>query len=409
MAFWIAVGFISSVVAGLVFIAARKPSEAQSPAAAYDLQVYRDQLSELDRDLARGTLSEAEATRARTEVSRRILDADRAIQASQRVEVQSRRGLGLIGAGLVAMIGGAFWLYSVIGAPGYPDLPLNERIALIEEARENRPSQDMAEDQVAERPAPAVDPDRLALVAQLRIALESRPDDSEGLNLLAANEAMLGNFRAAHRAQSRLIGLLGEDVIGRQYIDLAEMMIFAAGGYISPEAEVALRMGLQMEPEDGTGRYYAGQMYTQQGRPDLALPIWSGLLSDSSPDAPWVEAIQLQIADVAFAAGVDLDPALLATPRGPTAADVAAAEGMDPADQQAMIQNMVAGLADRLATEGGTPEDWARLITAYGVLDQINSAQLVLDNAQVVFADRPDALQLINDAFGTAMARAGSQ
>ena len=409
MAFWIAVGFISSVVAGLVFIAARKPSEAQSPAAAYDLQVYRDQLSELDRDLARGTLSEAEATRARTEVSRRILDADRAIQASQRVEVQSRRGLGLIGAGLVAMIGGAFWLYSVIGAPGYPDLPLNERIALIEEARENRPSQDMAEDQVAERPAPAVDPDRLALVAQLRIALESRPDDSEGLNLLAANEAMLGNFRAAHRAQSRLIGLLGEDVIGRQYIDLAEMMIFAAGGYISPEAEVALRMGLQMEPRDGTGRYYAGQMYTQQGRPDLALPIWSGLLSDSSPDAPWVEAIQLQIADVAFAAGVDLDPALLATPRGPTAADVAAAEGMDPADQQAMIQNMVAGLADRLATEGGTPEDWARLITAYGVLDQINSAQLVLDNAQVVFADRPDALQLINDAFGTAMARAGSQ
>lgn len=409
MTFWIAAGFICVVVAGLVFFAARRPPEAQAPAAAYDLQVYRDQLTDLDRDVTRGTLSEDDATRARTEVSRRILDADRALQDIVKVEGQSRLGTAVVGVGLVAMMAGAVWLYSVIGAPGYPDMPMAERISIIESARENRPSQVLAEEQVPERPAPNPDPDRLELVEQLRTVMEQRPDDSEGLTLLAANEAMLGNFRAAHRAQTRLITLLDGDVTGRHYIDLAEMMIFSAGGYVSPEAEQALRVGLEMEPRDGTGRYYAGEMYAQQGRPDLALPIWSSLLSESRPDAPWVSPIRQQIADVAFAAGVDLDPSLIAGPRGPSSADIEAMEGLDPADQQAMIETMVDGLAERLSTEGGTPQDWAQLITAYGVLGRTNAAQIVHDDALSVFAEFPEALEMVGAAFRAAMARIGEQ
>lgn len=409
MIFWIAAGFICVVVAGIVFLAARRPPEAQAPAAAYDLQVYRDQLTELDRDVVRGTLSEDEATRARTEVSRRILDADRALQEVVRSEGQSLLGTAVIGAGLVAMVAGSVWLYSAIGAPGYPDVPMAQRISMIEAARDNRPSQDLAEQQVPERAAPNQEPERLALVEQLRTVLEQRPDDVQGLTLLAANEAMLGNFRAAHRAQTRLITLLGNDVTGRHYIDLAEMLIFSAGGYVSPQAEQALRIGLEMAPRDGTGRYYAGEMYAQQGRPDLALPIWSALLSESRPDAPWVAPIRQQIADVAFAAGVDLDPSLIAGPRGPSGAEVAAMEGLDPADQQAMIETMVEGLADRLATEGGTPQDWAQLITAYGVLGRTNAAQIVHDDALTVFADFPEALQMVDDAFRAAMARIGEQ
>lgn len=406
MTFWIAAGFICVVVAGVVFLAARRPGEVQAPAAAYDLKVYRDQLSELDRDVARGTLSEEEATRARTEVSRRILDADRALQEAQRSEEASRLGTAVVGLGLVATIAGAVYVYGQIGAPGYPDLPIGQRIAMIEEARENRPSQEMAEDQAPERPAPNADPQREAMVVQLRTVMEQRPDDREGLTLLAANEAMLGNFRAAHRAQSRLIGLLEDDVTGRHYIDLAEMMIFAAGGYVSPEAEEALRIGLQMQPRDGTGRYYAGEMYAQQGRPDLAVPIWTALLTESNPDAPWVRPIRQQLGEVAFAAGVEVDPALLVAPRGPSMADM---EGLAPEDQQAMIETMVNGLADRLATEGGPPQDWAQLITAYGVLGRTNAAQIVHDDAQTVFADVPEALDMIDDAFRAAMARIGEQ
>lgn len=409
MAFWIAAGIISVVVAGLVFLAARRPAPDHAPAASYDLNVYRDQLRELERDVARGTLTEEEATRARTEVSRRILEADRALQGGTRTEGQSRLGTMAIGLGLVATVAGAGWVYSILGAPGYPDLPIADRIAQIEEMRAARPSQELAEEQVPPRDPPAADPRRLELVAQLRDVLEERPDDTTGLALLASNEATLGNFRAAHRAQARLIALLGDEVTGRHHIDMAEMMIFAAGGYVSPEAETALRRGLELLPRDGTGRFYAGEMYAQQGRPDLALPIWETLLADSSPDAPWVPPIRAQIADVAFAAGVDLDPSLIAGPRGPSAADMAAAQDMDPAAQQAMIEGMVETLADRLATEGGTPQDWAQLITAYGVLGRSNAAQIVHDDAQVTFAEFPEALEMIDEAFRAAMARVGNQ
>lgn len=409
MAFWIAVAFISVVVAGLVLLAALRPGAATAPTAAYDLQVYRDQLRELDRDVTRGTLTEEEATRARTEVSRRILDADRALQQAGTDAGQSRFGLGLVAVGLVGALAGSVWLYSVIGAPGYPDLPMQGRIAMIEDARDNRPSQDLAEDQVGERPAPPINAERLAMVEQLRTVLEMRPDDTEGLTLLAANEAMLGNFIAARRAQDRLIELLGDEATGRNHIDHAEMMIFAAGGYVSPEAETALITGLRLEPRDGTGRYYAGEMYAQQGRPDLAMPIWSNLLRESSANAPWIAPIRAQIADVAFAAGVDLDPALASAPRGPSAADMAAMEGLSADDQQAMIETMVESLADQLSSEGGTPQDWAQLITAYGVLGRTNAAQIVHDDALTTFADFPEALAIVDDAFRAAMARIGDQ
>lgn len=416
MAFWLAAGFISIVVAGIVFLAARRPAPTQAPAAAYDLQVYRDQLAELDRDVARGTLSEEEASRARTEVSRRILDADRALHEARDSARTGALGTAAVGAGLIAALAGAGWLYLQVGAPGYPDMPLQARIANIEEARANRPDQATAENQAPAQPAPAADPERAALVAQLRAVMEERPDDTQGLTLLAANEAMLGNFTAAHTAQAHLIDLLGDAASGRHYIDLAEMMIFAAGGYVSPEAEEALRAGLALEPRDGTGRYYAGEMYAQQGRPDVALPIWTRLLADSRPDAPWVLPIRQQIEAVAQAAGVDLDPALLAPApgvggdgRGPSPEEIAAMEDLAPEERQAVIAAMVEGLADRLATEGGPPEDWARLINAYGVLGRVNAAQIVHDDAQTVFADAPEALALIDNAFRAAMARAGSE
>jgi len=406
MAFWIAAGLLAAIVAAVVVLTARRPVADAEPAAAYDLRVYRDQLAELDRDVARGTLTAQEAIRARTEVSRRILDADRALQGDAR----STRigGTALIGGGLVVLMAGAFWLYNQIGAPGYPDLPLQGRIAMIEDARDNRPGQDVAEQQAPAFPAPPADPDRLALVEQLRAVMAERPDDPQGFGLLAANEAMLGNFRDARIAQTRLIDLLGPEATGRHHIDLAEMMIFAAGGYVSPEAEAALSAGLELQPRDGTGRYYAGEMFAQQGRPDLALPIWVSLLQDSTPDAPWVAPIRAQIDALAFAAGVEIDPSLSAAPRGPSAADIEAMAGLPGEDQQAMIETMVAGLADRLATDGGPPEDWVQLITAYGVLGRVEAAQIVHDDAQGVFADAPEALARIDAAFRAAMARAGA-
>ncbi len=49
------------------------------------------------------------------------------------------------------MVGGALALYNRIGAPGYPDLPLKQRIADAEAARADRPGQADAEADLAAR------------------------------------------------------------------------------------------------------------------------------------------------------------------------------------------------------------------------------------------------------------------
>jgi cytochrome c-type biogenesis protein CcmH len=406
MGFWIVAGVLSLAVALLILLAHLRPRQDAAPAAAYDLQVYRDQLKELDRDVERGVLTEAEAARARTEVSRRILEADRALTGA--AEARSRRSGAerwIVAVGLVAVVAGAVGVYMQIGAPGYPDLPLAQRIAILEEARANRPGQDAAETEAQSMPRPAIpeQPEREELVTQLRTIMEQRPDDPQGMALLASNEAALGNFRAARIAQERLIELLGEEATGLHYIDLAEMMILAAGGYVSPEAEQALVRGLEREPRNGTARYYAGLMYAQQGRPDLAFPIWRNLMAESAADAPWLDPIRLQIEEVAALAGQNVTLAELPQPRapaapGPTQEQIDAASEMAPEDRGAMIEGMVAGLANRLATEGGPPEDWARLISAFGVLGRTEQARAVYGEALGVFADDPDAIAAIEAA-----------
>ena len=405
MGFWIATGAFSALVALVLIAAYVRPRAAGTPAAEYDLRVYRDQLRELDRDMERGVISGEEAARAKVEVSRRVLEADRALQAAGDAGVGVPRAKLVMGAAIGLTVAGAFGVYLQIGAPGYPDLPLVTRISMVEQARADRPAQAEAEAGVTVRSAPPPDPEREALVIQLRTIMEQRTDDAQGLALLAGNEAALGNFRAARLAQGRLVEVLGDAATGRNHIDLAEMMVLAAGGYVSPEAEAALERGLALTPQDGTARYYAGLMFAQQGRPDLAFPIWRSLLADSSPDAPWLDPIRLQIEEVAYLAGVNVTLADLPQPSGgPTSDQIAAAEGMSAEDRQAMVAGMVEGLAARLADQGGPPEDWARLIGAYVVLGETDAARAAYAQAQAVYAEAPDAMAMI-DAAATGLER----
>jgi cytochrome c-type biogenesis protein CcmH len=140
----------------------------------------------------------------------------------------------------------------------------------------------------------------------------------------------------------------------------------------------------------------------QTGRPDLAFQVWDGLLRTSQPTDPWVLPIRAQIRDLAQIAGlIDYTlPDMAAAPAapGPTAEQMEAAAEMTPKERMEMIRGMVGGLSDRLATEGGPPEDWARLIGALGVLGETAQATAIADEAETVFAGNDAALSMIAEA-----------
>jgi cytochrome c-type biogenesis protein CcmH len=402
--FWLATGALALVIVALLVAALLRGRQAGAPAASYDLDVYRDQLREVDRDLTRGVLAEADAQRIRTEVSRRILAADADI-ADEPAATGPRRAVTLVTAGVMAaaVIGGSLWLYGALGAPGYGDLGLQHRIELAERARETRPAQEVAEASLPARaPLSDVPPAYVELVEQLRQTVAQRPDDIRGHELLAQNEAQLGNFAAAYRAQGALLRLKGEEATADDFANYADLKILAAGGYVSPEAEAALSAALARDPAHGPARYYWGLMMSQTGRPDRAFAIWQSLLREGPEDAPWIVPIRAQIEDIAVRAGVDYVPPPVgqgAAPApglpGPSAEDVEAAGEMSADERMDMIRGMVDGLNERLATEGGTPAEWARLISALSVLGESGRARAVYDNAREVFADTPAALDPI--------------
>jgi cytochrome c-type biogenesis protein CcmH len=400
MTFWIITIGLALVVALLLGMALLRPRSDGEPAAAYDLRVYRDQLKEVDRDAARGLIGEADAERVRAEVSRRILAADAALQAETDAGGQARPATLVVAAlSGVAVILGSLMLYQSLGAPGYGDLALTDRIALAEEARQNRPAQTDAEARALPLPVPDASPDFIALMEQLRATVAERPDDLQGQTLLAMNEARMGDFIAAHAAQAEVLRLKGAEATAEDFANYADLLVLAAGGYVSPEAEVALAAALERDPQNGAARYYWGLMMAQTGRPDVAFDVWQVLLRDSQPDAPWFEPVRQQIEDMADRAGANfrLPPDLATAPRGPSAADVEAAGEMTPEERMAMIRGMVEGLSERLGSEGGPPEEWTRLMGALLVLGDQAQAIDVYNNALEVFADAPDALEAIRD------------
>lgn len=401
MTFWVLIFLVALLIAAFLSYTLLRNRRSDEPAAAYDLRVYREQLASVDRDLARGVIGEADADRVRTEISRRILAAD----AQMKDEGKSggpTRSVSVVAIALLTLvlIGGAMAMYHRMGAVGLPDMPLTARVDMAKEVRANRPSQTAAEELAPPAVPRQLEDSYASLLKQLRDTVAARPDDLQGHMLLAQHETNAGNFTAGYTAQKKVVELSGETATADAYSDLAEMMILAAGGYVSPEAEQALDQALKRDPRHGPARYYWGQMLAQVGRPDIAYRVWMETVQDAPPGAPWADAIRGQIEELAFRAGVFNAPDLSAATAqpGPSQGDVAAAAELTPEERQEMIQGMVNQLSGRLATEGGSPEEWARLIAALGVLGQAQRAIDIRDEAVIVFADNAAALEMIDAA-----------
>lgn len=388
--FW-AVAAMMALAVAVPMLSALRGAGAPAPSAAQDVRVYRDQLGEVDRDLARGTIVSDEAQRLRAEIGRRLIDADRAVMADA---PNTGRGSMVVPASVIAtLIAVSAVAYWRIGAPGYPDLPLQSRLAQADALMQSRPSQAEA---VASTPAQAkptdIAPDFLDLMTKLRTAVADRPDDLRGLELLSRNEAALGNFAAAEAAQRKLLALKAAAATSADRAALAEILIVAAGGYVSPEAEAELIAALKLDPTNPTARYFSGLMFSQAGRFDRTFALWQPLLDEGPADAPWVAAIRAQIEEVAYRAGVNFT---LPSEAGPSAADMAAAGDMSADDRQEMIAGMVSQLSDRLARDGGSVEEWNQLIRALVVLDRRDEAQVIYDESKLKFAGRDSELSFL--------------
>jgi cytochrome c-type biogenesis protein CcmH len=316
-----------------------------------DLAVYRDQLAEIDRDVAAGLIGTAEAEAARIEVSRRLIAAadrqDGEAATPPRGAVFRRRAVALLALILLPL--GALALYLSLGSPRLPGLPLAAR---VQEAPATRSLESM--------------------VAQVEAHLERNPDDGRGWEVLAPVYMRAGRFEEAVRARRNALRLLG--ATAPREADLGEAMVAAADGMVTAEAKTAFERALSLDKADVKARYYTGLAAEQDGRPQEAVRLWRELLASAPADAPYRPLIQSSLARLAPTAG--------GTEAGPSAEDMAAAGQLTPEQRGEMIRGMVARLSERLKADGADLEGWQRLLRAYVVLGDPEKARAALADAR---------------------------
>jgi len=344
MIFW-PIAILVLILAGAALIWPLLRRAPTMPEATRGLAIYRDQLAEIERDREAGLITETEAGSARTEIERRILKA--AEQPPEQAASEPGVRMFLTGLILGAVPAATVALYLAVGTPNAPDLVMS---AASDEA--------MTADQLADLARRQVAQDRLAQAV-------------ETFTRAAA--------RAPHRADLRSL--------------LGEARVAAADGNVTELARLAFREAIGLDPRDPRARFYLGLARAQDGDLKGAIDDWLGLEADSGTDAAWRPMLADRLKLAADEAGIDLEVrrAELA-PRGPTAADVAAAQQMSPADRQQMIRGMVDGLAARLADNPGDVEGWLRLARARRVLGEEADATEALRRATEAAPTRVDVL-----------------
>lgn len=361
---WIAFALLTGgVVWGLLTpFRARREHAAAVADESKDVALYRDQLAEVERDVERGVMGEAEAEAARIEVSRRLLAAADVIRKSDvAYPKNSSRRIALAMVAFIPAI--SLGLYLALGSPEVPDEPFAPRVA-----------------------GPANHLPLEALIYKVEQRLKEKPNDLQGWEVLGPAYMRQRNFAAAITAWTRAMELGGETA-GR-LAARGEAEFFVANGSITPEAQSDFEQAVKLDTHEPRAQYYLGLADIRDGHTDKAIARWKALIARAPADAPWRASIEADLANLSHPA----------PPGGPTIADAQAASGMTPQARQQMIGTMVARLAGRLAQNPNDLPGWLRLIHSYGVLGKLDEANKALVTARATFAKDPSALSQLDDA-----------
>ena len=433
MILWI----VLAAITALTLLAMLRPlfrgRQAAPSRAAFDLEIYRDQLAELSRERDRGLLGAAEFQAAEREVARRLLAAAERDEGDAGAGVPGegprsmpqgaaagaggialRRWLALGIAALVPIASLA--LYLDLGSPTAPDFPYAERQAELARAK-GMPDIDTA-------------------IARLERHLAQQPDDLKGWLLLARSYGALDRYGKAAEAYRRALEL------DRGDIDVAagdaETLVMQAGGGVPPAAKEIFETIHAKLPSDPRARFYLGLARAQAGDGKGALEEWLALEAEAPADAPWLAALRNEMARVAAAQKLDLAALRAALPPktagaagpapaqgesasqapsaapgpspapGPSAADIAAAAKMSPEARQAMVRGMVEKLAERLKSDPGDVAGWRRLGRSYHMLGEDEKAADALEHAAGLAPKDPDVLVEYGSALVAAARPAGT-
>lgn len=364
--FWIVAALMTAAACLAVIWPFLRPQAGVE--AGHDVEVYRDQLAEIDRDLSRRAISPAEADEAKAEIGRRILRAaeDRP-GTSEYADGKLTRIAATLAILLVPVLGLGGYLY--LGSPAMPDQALAARL-------DANPSTNSIDE----------------LIARAERHLVENPQDGRGWDVLAPIYLRVGRAEDAVIAFRNTISLNGSNAA--REAGLGDALFRVAGNVVTVEAREAFERALGYDGADPKARFFLALALAQQGDAALAAERWRALSDDLPQDSPWRGTIVQALERVREAPAPQPGS-------GPTAEEIEAAADMTREDRAAMIEGMVAQLAERMRDNPDDAAGWQRLIRSYSVLGRADDARAALrSGVEGLGAESSAAQELIGFAAG---------
>ncbi|MFD2649024.1 c-type cytochrome biogenesis protein CcmI [Devosia albogilva] len=349
MLFWfVAIAVTAIACAALFYAAGPRAVNASAGVTADPNSHFRLVLAGIEADVASGRLGQREAEAARGELAREMLRS-----RTERGEVTGGPPFGrlqlVVGLALIAAV--SFAVYGWLGSPQQPAQPLAERPELTAQTL------DLAE-----------------AVARIEAALAANPDDLRGWTVIAPAYTQMGRYADAVNAWRRVLALGGTNPDAQTR--LAEALLLESNGTGSAEAMDLLRAAAT-DPQHVPSRLYLAAELTRTGAFEEAEALWREVLALAEGTEPWIAGARQGLA--------------VAENRGA------------PAEGAPDIGAMVSGLAERLARDGGTVEEWTQLVQSYIVLGDTAAAQAAYDDAVAAYPQAFDRGELDTLALGAGL------
>ena len=292
--FWIAAaGLLAAALALLLPALARQhPAGPAAPSSTQtNVQILRDQLSQLDAELASGAITAAQHQVARGEIEQRVLDEEAGSGQPDVVAAPSRKTAWALGL-LVPLF--AVGLYGLVG---------------------NLQA-------LAPQPPVASERDVEALVSKMAERLESQPDDVLGWTLLARSYAAMQRFPESSKAYRRAIALNPKDA--QLLADLADVLAMIQGRSAEGEPTRLVEKALLLEPNNLKALALAGGAAFDRNDFAAAQGYWSKARQLAPPDSDFAKGLDRGIAEARAAAANPGSPIIASAAAAPAPVQLAA-------------------------------------------------------------------------------------
>jgi cytochrome c-type biogenesis protein CcmH len=300
-----AIGSALLVIVSLGFLLwpfRRRSAKADLSRQQLNTAIYRDQMAEVERDRADGSLSQADYDQARAELQRRLLEDSQASDPKAGKFAPSR----VVPTAMSFILPlGAILLYLVLGNP-----------AALNPASSGAGSphnQQMSRQDIEK------------MVADFAAKLENEPENYQGWAMLGRSYKSMGRFPEAIRAYERTGPML--ETSADLLVDYADTMAAASG--FDKKVMATIERALKLDPKQPQALWLRGTAAFEAKQYAKAVADWEVLLALFPDDSEEAGAIRANLAEARQLGGLkaSTQPATKVGAGGTASSPSAAAAG----------------------------------------------------------------------------------